>query len=98
MRLDTLRAGANSNSLHDWHPDRTMKRVPRHRWLAIRDLHAEYGHIQEVIVQNFRAKERTFAMAKASSRHRKSPCGPLPGVFDLGPDMSIQAPPNSPGN
>ena len=27
--------------------------------LAIRDLHEEYGHIQEVIVQNFRAKPNT---------------------------------------
>ena len=28
--------------------------------LAIRDLHERYGHIQEVIVQNFRAKPRTL--------------------------------------
>ena len=27
--------------------------------LALRELHAEYGHIQEVIVQNFRAKPDT---------------------------------------
>ena len=27
--------------------------------LAMRDLHDEYGHIQEVIVQNFRAKPET---------------------------------------
>ena len=27
--------------------------------LAIRDLHARYGHIQEIIVQNFRAKPDT---------------------------------------
>ena len=27
--------------------------------LAIRDLHERYGHIQEVIVQNFRAKPGT---------------------------------------
>jgi len=26
--------------------------------VAIRDAHERYGHIQEVIVQNFRAKER----------------------------------------
>jgi len=29
--------------------------------VAIRDLHERYGHIQEVIVQNFRAKPRTDA-------------------------------------
>ena len=27
--------------------------------VAIRDLHERYGHIQEVIVQNFRAKPNT---------------------------------------
>ena len=27
--------------------------------IAIRDLHKEYGHIQEVIIQNFRAKPDT---------------------------------------
>lgn len=62
--------------------------------LAIRELHAEYGHIQEVIVQNFRAKLET-PMADAGE----------PGLIDLmttcaiarlvlGPDMNIQAPPN----
>ncbi len=62
--------------------------------LAIRDLHDEYGHIQEVIVQNFRAKPET-PMAGAGE----------PGLVDLmttcaiarlvlGPDMNIQAPPN----
>ncbi|HET9629792.1 MAG TPA: 7,8-didemethyl-8-hydroxy-5-deazariboflavin synthase CofG, partial [Novosphingobium sp.] len=62
--------------------------------LAIRDLHETHGHIQEVIVQNFRAKERT-PMAGA----------PEPDMDDLlwtvaaarlilGPAMNIQAPPN----
>ena len=62
--------------------------------LAIRDLHETYGHIQEVIVQNFRVKE-DIAM-----RHKDEP-----SVFEmlrtiatarllLGPLMNIQAPPN----
>jgi 7,8-didemethyl-8-hydroxy-5-deazariboflavin synthase CofG subunit len=62
--------------------------------LAIRDLHARYGHIQEVIIQNFRAKP--------DIRMRD---WPEPGVLDmvrtiavarllLGPTMNIQAPPN----
>ncbi len=62
--------------------------------LAIRDLHDEYGHIQEIIVQNFRAKAET-PMADADE----------PGLIDLmttcaiarlvmGPDMNLQAPPN----
>lgn len=62
--------------------------------LAIRDLHRQYGHIQEVIVQPFRAKpgirmahhpepdldelRRTVAVARLL----------------LGPDANVQAPPN----
>jgi 7,8-didemethyl-8-hydroxy-5-deazariboflavin synthase CofG subunit len=62
--------------------------------LAIRDLHERHGHIQEVIVQNFRAKP-TIPMRG----------WPDPGATDLlrtvavarlllGPTMNIQAPPN----
>jgi len=66
--------------------------------LALRALHQRYGHIQEVIVQNFRAKPGT-RMANA----------PEPSLEDLlwtvavarillGPEMNVQAPPNlSPG-
>lgn len=66
--------------------------------LAIRALHQEYGHIQEIIVQNFRAKPNT-QMAQA----------PEPDLNELlwtlavtriifGANMAIQAPPNlSPG-
>jgi len=62
--------------------------------IAIRALHEKYGHIQEVIIQNFRAKPeipmaahpepslddmlRTIAMAR----------------LILGPEMNVQAPPN----
>ena len=62
--------------------------------LAIRAMHEKYGHIQEVIIQNFRAKSdipmahhieptmddmlRTIAVAR----------------LILGPEMNIQAPPN----
>jgi FO synthase len=62
--------------------------------LAIGALHAEFGHIQEVIVQNFRAKPGT-KMANA----------PEPDLGDhlwtiatarilLAPEISLQAPPN----
>jgi FO synthase len=66
--------------------------------LAIRAIHAEYGHVQEIIIQNFRAKPET-KMANA----------PEPDLNELlwtiavtriifGPEMSVQAPPNlSPG-
>jgi FO synthase len=63
-------------------------------FLALRQLHEEFGHIQEIIVQNFRAKADT-KMANA----------PEPDLDDLlwsiavarivfGPEMNIQAPPN----
>jgi FO synthase len=62
--------------------------------LALRDLHDRYGHVQEIIVQNFRAKPGT-RMAQA----------PEPELDDhlwtiavarliFGPEMNIQAPPN----
>ncbi len=62
--------------------------------LALRRLHAEYGHLQEVIIQNFRAKPDTLMAA-----------APEPDEDDLrwtiavariifGAEMSIQAPPN----
>jgi FO synthase len=62
--------------------------------LAIRDLHERYGHIQEVIVQNFRVKSR-IPMRDA----------PEPSLAELlrtiavarlvlGPEVNIQAPPN----
>jgi 7,8-didemethyl-8-hydroxy-5-deazariboflavin synthase CofG subunit len=62
--------------------------------LAIRALHEEYGHIQEVIIQNFRAKPEIPMAAH-----------PEPSLDDmlrtialarliLGPHMNIQAPPN----
>ena len=61
---------------------------------AIRDLHQTHGHIQEVIIQNFRAKPDTRMRA-----------WPEPGALDmvrtiavarfiLGPTMNVQAPPN----
>jgi FO synthase len=61
---------------------------------AIRDTHERHGHIQEVIIQNFRAKPE-IAMADA----------PEPDAYDmaraiatarlvLGSTMNVQAPPN----
>ncbi len=62
--------------------------------IAIRDVHERHGHIQEVIIQNFRAKPE-IPMADA----------PEPGALEmaraiatarlvLGGAMSVQAPPN----
>jgi len=61
--------------------------------LAIRELHIRYGHIQEVIIQNFRAKPDTLMQLH-----------PEPEIADLARtvalarlilrDMNVQAPPN----
>ncbi len=65
---------------------------------AIGDLHAKYGHIQEVIVQNFRAKSDT-KLADADEPDLDDLCWTIAQArLILGPDMNIQAPPNlSPG-
>jgi FO synthase len=62
--------------------------------LAIRDLHERYGHVQEVIVQNFRAKPGT-KMAdhpEPSLDELLWTCGAARLV--LGAAVNIQAPPN----
>ena len=61
---------------------------------AIREVHARWGHIQEVIIQNFRAKADTLMRRSAE---------PIPAWFArvvavarwiLGPEMNLQVPPN----
>ncbi len=62
--------------------------------LALRDLHDQYGHIQEVIVQNFRAKPWT-RMADAAEPSLEEQLWTIAVArLVFGPEMSIQAPPN----
>jgi len=62
--------------------------------LAIRDLHERYGHIQEIIVQNFRAKPGT-RMALAPEPDLAEQCWTIAVArLIFGPAMTIQAPPN----
>jgi FO synthase len=62
--------------------------------LAIRDLHCRYGHIQEVIVQNFRVKpDIPMAGAAEPAAAEFARTVALARII-LGPDMNIQAPPN----
>ena len=97
MRLETIRAAGELNipfttgiliGIGETQTERTES------LMALRDLHREYGHVQEIIIQSFRAKPGT-KMANA----------PEPDLADLqrtiavariifGPEMSIQAPPN----
>jgi FO synthase len=61
---------------------------------AIRELHRRYGHIQEVIVQNFRAKSGT-AMADALEPGDEEFLAAVATTrVVMGPHVSIQAPPN----
>ena len=61
--------------------------------LAIRDLHDRYGHIQEVIVQNFRAK-RTIPMAHVPEPSLGEMVRAVAVARLLMPGVNIQAPPN----
>jgi FO synthase len=62
--------------------------------LAIREMQARYGHIQEVIVQNFRSKPDT-PMAKSAEPTLEDLLRTLAiARIILGPDMNLQAPPN----
>jgi FO synthase len=65
---------------------------------AIRDLHRQFGHIQEVIVQNFRAKPGTKLVGAAEPDLDDLLWSLAAARLILGPAMNIQAPPNlSPG-
>ena len=61
---------------------------------AIRRLHKEFGHIQEVIVQNFRAKDHTAMAATPDAGLDDFVATVAVTRLVLGPDMRIQAPPN----
>lgn len=62
--------------------------------LAIRDLHAAHGHIQEVIIQNFRAKP-DIAMRDWPEPSEMAMLRTLAVArLLLGPEMNLQAPPN----
>ena len=62
--------------------------------LAIRDLHARYGHIQEVIVQNFRAKP-TIPMQAHPDASRDDMLKTIAlARLIFGGEMNLQAPPN----
>jgi 7,8-didemethyl-8-hydroxy-5-deazariboflavin synthase CofG subunit len=61
--------------------------------LAIRELHERYGHIQEVIVQNFRAKPG-IPMRNWPEPTRGEMLRTVAVARLLMPNMNIQAPPN----
>jgi 7,8-didemethyl-8-hydroxy-5-deazariboflavin synthase CofG subunit len=62
--------------------------------IAIRDLHERHGHVQEVIIQNFRAKPE-IAMADAPEPDALEMVRAIATArLVLGAEMNVQAPPN----
>ncbi|MBS7538940.1 5-amino-6-(D-ribitylamino)uracil--L-tyrosine 4-hydroxyphenyl transferase CofH [Ancylobacter lacus] len=62
--------------------------------LAIRAAHERHGHVQEVIIQNFRAKPGTRMASAAEPSLEDHLWTVAVARLVLGPAMSIQAPPN----
>ncbi|HEY4002688.1 MAG TPA: 7,8-didemethyl-8-hydroxy-5-deazariboflavin synthase CofG [Candidatus Xenobia bacterium] len=62
--------------------------------VAIRDLHARYGHVQEVIVQNFRAKPGTRMEGAVEVCAEEMAATVAVARLILGGEMHLQAPPN----
>ncbi|TGD88394.1 7,8-didemethyl-8-hydroxy-5-deazariboflavin synthase [Mycolicibacterium sp. CH28] len=61
---------------------------------AIRKSHKEFGHVQEVIVQNFRAKESTAMQSTPDAGIDDFLATIAVARLIMGPGMRIQAPPN----
>ncbi|MGH2662239.1 MAG: bifunctional FO biosynthesis protein CofGH [Actinomycetota bacterium] len=61
---------------------------------AIRDLHRRYRHVQEVIVQNFKAKPGTRMHDRPEPDTEKFLATVATARVVLGPRMHLQAPPN----
>lgn len=62
--------------------------------VAIRDAHARHGHIQEVIIQNFRAKPNTRMANVPEPSLEEHLWAIAVARLILGPEMTIQVPPN----
>jgi FO synthase len=62
--------------------------------LAIRDLHRRYHHVQEVIVQNFRAKPDTAMHDHPEPSEEELLAAVAVARVIMGPRVNIQAPPN----
>jgi FO synthase len=62
--------------------------------IAIREAHRRHGHIQEVIIQNFRAKPGTRMVDHPEPSLDEQLWTVAVARLVLGPDITIQAPPN----
>jgi FO synthase len=66
--------------------------------LALRDLHERHGHLQEIIIQNFRAKPDTRMSACEEPSRQELLWTIAMARLVFGPAMNIQAPPNIAGD
>jgi FO synthase len=62
--------------------------------IALRELHERYGHVQEIIVQNFRAKPRTAMQGAPDAELSEYVAAVAVARLVFGPRMRIQVPPN----
>ncbi|MGX1703192.1 7,8-didemethyl-8-hydroxy-5-deazariboflavin synthase CofG [Microbacterium sp. NPDC055357] len=62
--------------------------------IELRDAHERHGHVQEVIVQNFRAKPRTAMQGAADAALLEYVAAVAVARLVMGPDMRVQVPPN----
>ncbi|HEY7929801.1 MAG TPA: 5-amino-6-(D-ribitylamino)uracil--L-tyrosine 4-hydroxyphenyl transferase CofH [Steroidobacteraceae bacterium] len=62
--------------------------------LALRELHEAHGHLQEIIIQNFRPKPGTKMAAAPEAPLTEQLWSIAAARLLFGPTMSIQAPPN----
>ncbi len=62
--------------------------------LSLRSVHRRHGHVQEVIVQNFRAKDDTAMRDSPDLEHEDYLATIATARILLGPRMRVQAPPN----
>lgn len=62
--------------------------------VAIREAHERHGHVQEVIVQNFRAKPRTAMQGAPDADLLEYVAAVAVARLVMGPRMRIQVPPN----
>lgn len=62
--------------------------------LAIRDVHERYGHVQETIVQNFRAKPQTAMQSEPDLDTVEYLAAIATARIVMGPEARLQVPPN----
>lgn len=62
--------------------------------LALRDIHDAFGHIQEIIIQNFKAKPATRMASAPDATQEELLWTVAAARLIFGSSMSIQAPPN----